>query len=612
MNRLRWVLLLAAAVVPCGAAAQTPVPAPATSVPGVRWSAADSIPRLDYIRRHAVSFDNFLEMQPGGVLVRGGPIGYDAAWSRWGIGRGRARLTLNGIPLNDPQDGVAPYARLATSGFGALVSGDAALFDATLPDGPVLEGDLRLSEEAPPLAGPGTFVELSNGHNDLRQRRVRFMSQDADAGLDLSYDEVLDDGYEFDGTGTIGDAPNFGKARTRQGGVVLRGKDDAGARYAFGLRRFVTTLTGTLEDPAEEGTRDGHLAWVDVSHRGARAMAYGRGYKTERPDSQTVSETAGGALSWASPADNAAGVAFSGRIEHTRARMDVSADTVIADTTVTVLGGSLTALGRWRLVRGANLVATGSWLNDDAGDPAWAGGVALTARRSAHGITLSGQRSARLPNLAERFLPAHTRDGRTLTGDGAVGSESALELGAAWDMRTRVFSHRLRASWIESSDAVLFLPRSVGSETWRVATNVEESSSMVFVEEWARAVFQLGPIRSRVEGSFLFTDGDRRDAFRSVPETMATASVRFGGDMFEATSGLSAGAEFVYMDTRRDYDGTILPEFGVLNLLVEARLLSARFYLAYLNVMDEQYATLGNHLMTPRSFVYGIEWTLFN
>ena len=53
-------------------------------------------------------------------MARLGPIGNDAFWSRWGVGQGRARAVLNGIPINDPQDGRAPLAHIATSGLGTL------------------------------------------------------------------------------------------------------------------------------------------------------------------------------------------------------------------------------------------------------------------------------------------------------------------------------------------------------------------------------------------------------------------------------------------------------------------------------------------------------------
>jgi hypothetical protein len=82
--------------------------------------------------------------------------------------------------------------------------------------------------------------------------------------------------------------------------------------------------------------------------------------------------------------------------------------------------------------------------------------------------------------------------------------------------------------------------------------------------------------------------------------------------MFEETSALYAGVEYLHVDERDDFAGRALPAFDVVNLILEARLIDARFYLKYLNTLDAKYATSGDYLMTPRSLCYGIQWTLFN
>ena len=119
-------------------------------------------------------------------------------------------------------------------------------------------------------------------------------------------------------------------------------------------------------------------------------------------------------------------------------------------------------------------------------------------------------------------------------------------------------------------------------------------------------------LRILADAAFLYTSGDRTDAFASVPRYQANASILFGRDFFEETSALFLGAQFTSADERLDYDGTHLDGFNVLNLILEGRLLDARIYLQYLNFLDEAYQTQSGYLMTPRTFVYGIEWTLFN
>ncbi len=575
---------------------------PGANDPLRRSSVLDTIPRVDYLRRHAFSLDNFLEAEPGGILVRPGPIGFDAWYSRWGIGRGRARLFLNGILLNDPQNDLAPLAHTATSGLGRLNAGEAARFAAP----PWLEGDLRLEEEPPPASRPNTFVELSKGTNDVRQRRVRFSSEEGVVGLDLAYDEVLDDGYAFDASGTVADGPNYGEANSRNGAIVLRGTPGDDASYSFGLRRFRSNTTGDLASATNQATHDGHLLWLDTRVANARVAAYGRGYTASAPDSQSVNETVGGIVGWDADATPGTRVTMVARVERTRATMDVG-DEVDASLTQATLTGA----ARWRADRATWFAADASVAGDDDAF-AWGASAVLGRDAGANEFTVTARRSFRMPNLGERYLPPHVRDGRTLAGDTGVDPESAWEASLDWEVGGRGVTNRVRVAWIRSVDAVAFRPRAVGSETWRVAANAGDSRAMSFVEERARAEFALGGLRVRAGASLLYSTGDREEAFASVPELMGTASALIGGEMFEKTSALYGGAEFVHVDDRVDFGGDPLPSFDVLNLILEGRLLDVRLYLKYLNVLDEAYRTEGDYLMTPATFVYGIEWTLFD
>ena len=567
-----------------------------------RFSVLDSIARVDYLRRHAFSLDNSLETEPGGLLVRPGPIGFDARYSRWGIGRGRARLFMNGIPLNDPQNDLAPLAHTATSGLGRLVIGEAARLAAP----PWMEGDLQLEEFPAPESRPHTFVELSKGTNDLRQRRVRFASEEGIVGLDLSYDEVLDDGYSFDASGNVADAPNYGQARSRNAAIVLRGTPGDDASYSFGLRRFRSNTTGNLTSASREATHDGHLLWLDAGVAAARVAAYGRGYTVSDPDSESVNETAGGIIGWDAVATPAARVSVVARVERTRSTVDVGE---VADASLTQ--ATLTTAGQWRAGRATSFAAGASVAGDDDAF-AWGASAGLGRDVGPNAFTVTARRSFRMPNLGERYLPAHVREGRTLAGDAGVDPESAWEANLDWEVGGRSITNRVRVAWIRSVDAIAFRPRVVGSATWRVADNAAESRAMSFVEERARAEFALGGVNVRAGGSLLYTSGDREEAFASVPAFMGTASALVGGEMFENTSALYGGAEFVHVDSRVDFDGATLPSFNVLNLILEGRLLDTRLYLKYLNVLDEAYRTQGDYLMTPSTFVYGIEWTLFD
>jgi hypothetical protein len=507
-----------------------------------------------------------------------------------------------GIPLNNPENDVAPLVHTATSGLGRLRTEGGARF----ADAPWVEGSLHLDEAPAPESRPNTFVELSKGTNDLRQRRVRFSSEEGVAGLDLAYDEVLNDGYQFDASESVPDEPNYGKARSRGAAIVLRGTP-AEASYAFGVRRYRASTTGDLTGAAREATTDGHLLWLDAGVGAARVVAYGRGYTSSDPDSQSTNETVGGIVGWDAVPLRRATVSAAARVERTRSTVDVGERASASLTQVT-----LTAAGGWRVGASTDLFVDVSAAGDDEVSFAWGATARLRQQAGASAFAASARRSFRLPNLGERYLPAHVRDGRTLAGDAGLDAELAWEAGLEWEVSGRGVVNRVRAAWIRSADEIAFRPRAVGSETWRVAGNANGDRSMRFFEERLQADVGIGPLRARLGGSVLYTTGDRAEAFASVPELMTTATALIGGEMFEATSALYVGGEFIHVDERVDFGGAALPSFDVLNLLLEGRLLDARLYLKYLNALDQVYRTEGDYLMTPSTLAYGIEWTLFD
>jgi hypothetical protein len=277
-----------------------------------------------------------------------------------------------------------------------------------------------------------------------------------------------------------------------------------------------------------------------------------------------------------------------------------------------LVGGSVVLSARSRLGSRAELFSSGSAAGDEKSNVAW--GVRAGVRTVSPHSILSAEagRSSRLPTLAERYLPAHDRDGRTIAGDTGVEPEHALEVSGTWEQRSGVLVNRVRASWIRAERAIAFRPRTVGAETWRIAANDDGSQAMFFAEERIHTEFNAGPLRTLAAGALLISSGDRAESFASVPDLQANASLLVGGEMFQGTSALYVGAEYLHMGERSDYDGRALPAFDVVNLVLNARLIDAHMYLRYLNFLDEPYTTQGDYLMTPRTFVYGIEWTLFN
>lgn len=577
----------------------------ASPLPG--WfDSHDRIERKRYLRRHAFSLDHFLEFEPGGFVVRLGPIGNPAVYSRWGIGRGRALLRMNGIPLNDPQDDTPPLVHTATSGLGTLkLSG---------VGGPRwIEGALDLDDSAPPVGRPNTFIELEKGTHSVRQRRARFSSEESAVGIDLSYDEVLDDGYDFDASGTLENIPDYGSARTRNSAIVLRGDPAAGTHFDFGVRNFTSSTQGDLVSNIAEGRKSGHLVWLDAAVSSTRLTLFSRGYTSSVPDSAAESETVGAIATWTRAGRSSGEVALRASVEGTNAVQTVGsgAGVIANDDLVRV---SFEANGS-RAVGDGRVNATVTVAGDEGAPFAWGASVGTRREVARNSLGLSLARSFRLPNFGERYLPVHVDSGLTLSGDADVEPETAWEAGGDWGLRLDARGtavNRVRASWVRAEGSIAFRPRVVGAETWRVASNAPDARTMMFFEERVRFDWTGKTYRVIADASVLYTSGEREEAFTSVPKLQTNASFLAGRTFFEATSALYVGALFVSVDERDDYDGAPLPSYQVLDLTLEGRLLDARLYLRYLNVLDEAYQTAAGYLMTPRSFVYGIEWTLFD
>jgi len=603
---MRIVLVFLIALWPCATRAADAASAGPTTradtlaTPARPAYSFDVIPRESYLRRHAFSLDNFLEMQPQGLVARLGPIGNEAFYSRWGLGRGRALVFANGIPMNDPQDGTAPIAHIATSGIGSL-SMDASGAPAFAPG---IEGSLSLRDMEAPPDRPHTFIELTKANNELRQRRVRFASEAGRVGLDISYDEVLDDGYDFDAADVVPITGQGGASNSRNASIAVRGQMTDGAGYTAGLRRFRSSATGDLESALNEGTKSGHITWAGVNLGAAEAVVYGRGYRTSRPDSSTSNESVGASVTW-NLHRGASTLRMFARGEHTDATQDV----VGASTHDKMTNGSAGASTEVRH-GGLEWFAHGA-VGADESVVAWSGGGGVRRRLPLGEVALSADRSFRLPTMGERFLPGHVRDGLVLSGNENVDAETALEGSADWTIRRAGVSNRVRASWMRSQDAISFAPVA-GDSLARRATNSTDEPVMGFFEERVGVHTGIGAVDVYADAGGRVTSGDRSGLFLPVPRAQVNASLMCGMQLFDRTSALYVGGEYTYLSDRHDYNGVSLSDCNVVNLSLVGRLIDAHFYLRWLNVLDEKYETVSGYLMTPRSLAYGIEWTLFD
>jgi hypothetical protein len=508
-------------------------------------------------------------------------------------------MVLNGIPVNDPQDGRAPLVHIATSGIGTLTL-DASARQVYAPG---MEGSIALDEIEPRQSRPTTFIELSKGTNEVRQRRVRFGSQRGSVGVDLAYDEVLDDGYNFDADAVVTDGVSEGRALSRNAAVAIRGDLGDDTQYSLGIRRFRASSTGDLESALNESTKSGHLLWATVG-AAATATVYGRGYDSERPDSAATNETVGGVMAWDGRRGDASLHVFA-LGEHTNATQTIGGAHTDARVTTGVAGLSTeAAAGAFTWFAHGNVAGDRtSW--------AWGAGGGIRVDVPRGDVTLSAQRTFRLPSLGERFAPEHARDNLRLSGNRGVGPESALEAGADWMLRAGAFTNRARVAWLRSEDYIAFRP--VGDEPLlRLALNADDEPVMSFFEERIGAAAMLAGFEVRGDAGGYYTEGDREGAFASVPRMQFNGALEVGRQLFEKSSALYLGGEFAYVGERVDYRGGWLPSYQVVNLSLAGRLVDVRFYLRWLNLLDEQYQTVSGYLMTPRTLAYGIEWTLFD
>ncbi|HET6347865.1 MAG TPA: TonB-dependent receptor, partial [Candidatus Krumholzibacteria bacterium] len=517
------------------------------------------------------------------------------------IGRGRSRLLVNGIPLNDPQDGRAPFAHVATSGLYTL-SLDAPVDQVYAPG---IEGALSMHELVAPRARPNTVIDLSKGSNQVRQRRVRFGSQAGSVGLDVTYDEVLDDGYDFDAYDFIfgPDAPK-GRARSRNVSISLRGDlpDDAG--YTIGVRRFDSSSIGDLQNVSSEAIRRGHLVWATAGVNQSHLTVYGRGYNASRPDSSTENETVGGVVSW-NPRRGGNALHVFALGEHTNAIQNVGRGDIHTRATEVNAGVSTEAVAGTITWFAHGIVA------GDEDSRAWGAGGG--ARRALPGgdLSLSAQRSFRMPTIGERYLPLHDHYGLMLSGNPDLDPETSWEADADWTLHAGAFTNRVRGAWIQSRDYVAYAPVA-GDSLARRPANMDGTPSMTFLDERLHLGAMLGSVELRGDAGGTLSSGDRTGAFRSVPRVQVNASLLCGMQLFEKTSALYLGGEYAFVDNRLDYDGEPLSSYQVVNVMLLGRLIDAHVYVKWLNVLDERYQTVWGYLMTPRTLAYGIEWTLFD
>jgi hypothetical protein len=590
-------------------------------LPVFGYSRFDSIPKEEYLLRHAYSLDHYMEHEPGYWLGRLGPIGKTTLQSRYSFGRGRASVMLNDIPLNDPQNGIAPLYSMPVSGLDLFLKGAGAAAGGTGADG--IEGSLRLAEEPPPPLEPATFLEVSKStQRNLRQRRVWFASMTGKIGLDFGYDEILNDGYSFDARQL--DSPDFlfgqgyGESHTRFLTLNFRGQLPGNDSYTFSLRRFVSDSNGDLETIESEQSFSGHLASVSATLGGTvRLNLFSRGYdNVTRPDhsaeadSNTVNLATAAYVDWTPAGNERRALTIGGGYESIR--------------WVQEMGGSRDSdiLRKWALRMSAVTAAGENWqANLQANSTIyqgifaqWGATAAVSRETGRHNISVYAARQYRMPNLGELYLPAHAagEGGRlTVSGNPDIESEYAWEAGGRLTSHLGPLTNELRVMGLRVYRPIGFLNADVGGAPWLLAANGDREQAGI-VEDRVRLDTVVKGFELIARGSIARSGSDRENYFVSVPMWEAHGSFRFGRSVFQTTSALYVGLDYTYRSSRGTVGGPRLPSYHLLNLKLDGRLLGADMYLSMINVLDSQYQTVSGYLMTPRTIVYGLYWRILD
>ncbi len=569
---------------------------------------AASRPRVNAFERnqfplsnsHSFSLDHYFERSAGVLVSRLGPIGFDPRLSRFGIGTGRAVFRLDGIDLNNPHSGLAPLIQFPVSRIGHLepssVGGNA-------------EGLFEARSSLPHVDLPATRFDLATGTNGQTHRRVGFSSADGPVGLDLYYDEVLTDGYQFIPDLLITDN---GRSNARNIGGGIRGQLETGVAYGANFQRFVSTSSS-----GDEARRNGTIASASIGvgevgrfgdgESGARVTAFQRIYESTFPDSTTESQSTGVAARWQPAA--VGGLALSLRAE------EIDGTEALADTSVQRKVNRYSTDLRYRLK--PKWGGASAWVGVDGQDdrtaPVGFGGEATLRLwqldSGSAAATVRGGRRTRLPTLSEMFTPLHSlANGNTLSGNAQLDAEAVTEVGGNARVSWRGIQIGVDISQLEVADPIIITGDTSGARTF--GNGASESHTVVTPELRLDARVLGFSIQS--ENRVALASGDQTPYFRRVPETHAQCRLRIERNLFERTSGFALTGELTYASERVDHFGSAVPSHQVWNLFFDWRLLEADMYLALFNAFDENYVTVGDALMMPRTFAYGIVWTLFN
>jgi hypothetical protein len=219
-----------------------------------------------------------------------------------------------------------------------------------------------------------------------------------------------------------------------------------------------------------------------------------------------------------------------------------------------------------------------------------------------------------MPNLGELFQPRHAvrmDPNVVLAGNRDVREETGLEASAAWFVRVGALTNEIRTTAIRVDDPIFFDDVATYAGGLQIPQNGDREDLLV-LDDRADLRFRFLGVFFDLGGSLEYTPSDRVRFFSGVPEYRATATAGLGRDLFKNTSEFRLSAEYLRLGARKSGSVDPLAPYGVLNVKLVVRLIDAWLYVQWLNVTDEAYETVWPYLETPRTFAYGVEWTIFD
>jgi hypothetical protein len=562
----------------------------------------DTIDVHEYAARRSFSLDQFLESQSGYLIDRLGPIGAQASYSRFGMGRARGLVYLGGVLLNDPQDGRAPLALVPVTSIRQLVfgSGGRRVFSTQGS----IEGAIQIVEPRELPADPTAVIDLSKGDHRIKQRRAMYSSPRKPAGLDFGYDELRNGGYAFDAR-QLENGTAYGSSTTRVLDAELRGVFPSGEAYRFSLKRFQTSFLGDTADASADHRRHGYIAAMATSVENLAVDLFGRSYTVSTPDSVTMNQTTSIALGAPLIDADSRRVVVGAGYEDIRARQEINGSS--ANDRLEKAWASFSAASAFG---GHTVIEIAADLSHQL-ELAWGWGARVAAARNvgkSHRVIAEARRGYRLPNLGELFLPLHQVKGSSTdaVGNRELKSESSLEASLSVMSAVGPLKNELRATVIRAQEPIL--PVATGSLV--KPTNADAQDAQMFEDRLSLHDTIIG-LELAVSGGVLVGAGDLNGYFEGVPWSRLVVAGAFGRSLFKNTSHILVGGEYQH-NSSRTVGGVRLDPYDVVNLKIEGKLIDAHIYVMWFNVVDEAYETRWPYLMTPRTLAYGIAWTFYN